>query len=234
VTVPGVTVQAVLLVEKDTTPLKPLMGVRVTVEVPVMPVLAVSVAGLAASVKSVIVKVIVIVRLSEPLVPVTATLNVSADKNVHDRVELPEPTKVVGVKVQEVLLVARLTTPEKPFRAVTLMVEVLADPASAVRLVGFAASAKSWIVYATVVECDREPLVPVNVTWRVLAAEKLHDNVELPEPVTFVGETVHNVLFVARSTTPANPLRAVIAMVEVAAVPVLTVRVVGLASMVKS
>jgi hypothetical protein len=68
----------------------------------------------------------------------------------------------------------------------------------------------------------------------VLATEKLHDNVELPEPVTFVGETMHDVLFVARPTTPANPLRSVIEMVEVAVVPALTVRVVGLASMVKS
>ena len=41
-------------------------------------------------------------------------------------------------------------------------------------------------------------LVPVVV--------KVHDNVELPEPVTLVGETLHEaVVLVARLTTPAKP-----------------------------
>jgi len=58
--------------------------------------------------------------------------------------------------------------------------------------------------------------------------------VEVPEPVTLVGLTVQDVLLVARLTTPANPFRPVIVMVEVPAVFALTVTVVGLAAIVKS
>jgi len=76
----------------------------------------------------------------------------------------------------------------------------------------------------TVTECDRLPLVPANV----------HDKVALPDPVTLVGDTVHDVLLVVRLTTPAKPLRAVIVIVEVPAVLALTVTLVGLAVIVKS
>jgi len=43
--------------------------------------------------------------------------------NVHERVELPEPVTLVGERLQEVLLVARPTTPAKPFRPVTVIIE---------------------------------------------------------------------------------------------------------------
>lgn len=76
--------------------------------------------------------------------------------------------------------------------------------------------------------------MPVTVTWTVPAAAKVQESVELPEPVTLVGVRVHAVLLLARLTTPANPLRAVTAIVELAAVPALTVTLVGLAAMVKS
>ena len=66
------------------------------------------------------------------------------------------------------------------------------------------------------------------------AVAKVHESVELPEPVTLVGETEHDVLLVVRLTTPANPLRPVIVMVDVAAVPGMYVTVVGLATIVKS
>ena len=71
-------------------------------------------------------------------------------------------------------------------------------------------------------------------TWTVPAAAKVHDRVELPDPVTLVGDTLHEVLLVARVTTPANPLTAVIVMVEVPAEPALTVTLVGDAVIVKS
>jgi len=61
----------------------------------------------------------------------------------------------------------------------------------------------------------------------VEAAAIVHDSVALPEPVTLVGETVHDVLFVVRLTTPVNPLTAVIVIVDVPAVPAFTVTVVG-------
>ena len=47
----------------------------------------------------------------------------------------------------------------------------------------------------------------------------VQDRVELPEPVTLVGDKVHDVLLVVRLTTPAKPFRLVMVMVDVAAVP---------------
>ena len=76
--------------------------------------------------------------------------------------------------------------------------------------------------------------MPVTPTCTVDAAAKVHERVALPEPLTLVGETLHEVLLVVRLTTPAKPFRPVIVMVEVPAVPALTVRVVGLAAIVKS
>ncbi len=59
---------------------------------------------------------------------------------------------LVGDTVHEVLLVVRLTTPAKPFNAVTVIEEVPAEPALIVTLVGLAAIVKSWTVYVTVTE----------------------------------------------------------------------------------
>jgi len=152
VTVPGDMVQAVLLDEKDTTPLNPLNGVKVTVEGPAVPALTVIALGLAVTVKSVTMNVIVVVWVSEPLVPVTATGNVEADENVHDRVALPERATLVGETVQAVLLVARLMDPEKPLRPVMVIVDVPAELTSTVTDVGFAAIWKSWTLKVTMVE----------------------------------------------------------------------------------
>ena len=68
----------------------------------------------------------------------------------------------------------------------------------------------------------------------MLAATKVQESVELPEPVTLVGLSAQAVLLLARLTTPANPLRPVTVIVELAAVPALTVTLVGLAAIVKS
>ena len=68
----------------------------------------------------------------------------------------------------------------------------------------------------------------------MLADVKVQASVELPEPVTLVGLRVHAVLLLARLTTPVNPPTAVTVMVEDAAVPALTVTLVGLAAIVKS
>jgi hypothetical protein len=62
----------------------------------------------------------------------------------------------------------------------------------------------------------------------------VHDRVALPEPVTLVGDRVHDVLFVVRLTTPAKPLSAVTVMDDVPAEPALTETLVGLAAIVKS
>jgi hypothetical protein len=70
---------------------------------------------------------------------------------VHDRVAVPEPVMEFGVIVQvrpvagETVTV-RLTTPLKPWRAVTVIVEVAAVPALVAAEVGLAAIVKSWTV----------------------------------------------------------------------------------------
>ena len=66
------------------------------------------------------------------------------------------------------------------------------------------------------------------------AEVKVHDKVALPEPVTLVGDTLHDVLLVVKATTPPNPFRAMTVREEVAAVPALTVILVGLTVRVKS
>jgi hypothetical protein len=69
---------------------------------------------------------------------------------VHDRVDVPEPVTLVGVRVQlmfvELVVAVRLTTPAKPLTAVTVMVDVPAWLTLTATVVGLAAIMKSWIV----------------------------------------------------------------------------------------
>ena len=81
--------------------------------------------------------------MSELLVPVTPTWNVPVEVNVHESVELPEPVTLVGDRVHDVLLVVRLTTPLKPWRAVTVIVEVAGLPDTPETGVGLAVMVKS-------------------------------------------------------------------------------------------
>jgi len=160
---------------------------------------------------------------------------VPAEVKVQDSVELPEPVTLVGVRVHAVLLLARLTTPVNPPTAPIVIVEVAPVPALTVMLVGLAAIVKSGaVVKVTVTECDKLPLVPVTPTWNVPVVAKVQDSVELPEPVTLVGASEHEVLLVVRPTTPANPFRPVTVMVDVAAVPGVKLTLDGLATIVKS
>jgi hypothetical protein len=74
---------------------------------------------------------------------------------------------------------------------------------------------------------------------KVPLAEGVHDSVEVPEPVTLVGERVHKMpvageTAAVRLTTPANPLTGATVIVEVPAVPTVVVTAVGLAVIVKS
>jgi len=64
----------------------------------------------------------------DPLVPLTVTLNRPVVDAVHERVVVPDPVKLAGVRVQEspaegLIEEARLTTPEKPLRLVTETVD---------------------------------------------------------------------------------------------------------------
>jgi len=63
---------------------------------------------------------------------------------------------------------------------------------------------------------------------------KVQERVALPEPVTLVGASEHEVLLVVRLTTPAKPFTADMVIVEVPAAFAFTVTVVGLAAIVKS
>lgn len=79
----------------------------------------------------------------------------------------------------------------------------------------------------------------MTVTVKVPLADGVQDRVEVPEPVTLAGVSVHDrpvagETAAVRLTTPANPLTAVTVIVEVAAVPTVVVTEVGLAATVKS
>jgi hypothetical protein len=63
----------------------------------------------------------------------------------------------------------------------------------------------------------------------------VQDRVELPEPVTLVGETEHvDVLLVTRFTMPEKPSSPVIVIVDVPGLPLFTLMLVGFAAIVKS
>jgi len=153
---------------------------------------------------------------------------------VHDRVLLPEPGTVGGLSEHAALLAERLTVPANPFKPVTVIVEEPAELTFTVTEAGLADIVKSCTMNVTVATCVIDPLVPVTVTCTVETAANVQDSVELPEPVTLVGLSVHEVLLVDRLTVPPNPLSPVMVIVDVPAAPALTVTVVGLAEMVKS
>ena len=90
-----------------------------------------------------------------------------------------------GVSVRE-------TVPEKPLRAVTLMVDVPEVPGAKVILEGLADREKSGIVCGvtvtvTTVECESDPLVPVTVTENVPLEFVPIVSVAVPDPVMLVG-----------------------------------------------
>jgi len=68
---------------------------------------------------------------------------VDAAAKVQDSVELPDVVTLVGLSVQAVLLLARLTVPVNPLSGVIVIVEVPADPALTVTVVGLAVIVKS-------------------------------------------------------------------------------------------
>ena len=65
---------------------------------------------------------------------------------MQDKVEAPEPVTLLGVTLHAVLLVLRLTTLEKPFTAVIVMLAVPAAPTFTLTFVGLPVTAKSWIL----------------------------------------------------------------------------------------
>ncbi len=166
-----------------------------------------------------------------------------AEVNVHDRVELPDPPAiVVGVRVHALLSDPSVTSPVNPFRGDTVIVDVPADPTTTETVKGAAVmekSAATVMVNVTVVEWDREPLVPVTVTVTVLGAPKTQPRMDVPEPpVTVAGVSPQARLSEVRATSLVNPFKGAMVMVEVPepVPPGLrnTVTAVGLAETVKS
>jgi len=137
---------------KVSVPAKPLTPNIVTVEFPASPIVTLTVEGLAVIVKSWTMKVTVVECDFAPLVPVTVTWTVPPAAKVQASVEVPDPVTLVGLSVQAVLLLARLTIPANPFDAVTVIAEVATVPTFTVTLVGPAAIVKSWTTYVTVTE----------------------------------------------------------------------------------
>jgi hypothetical protein len=125
--------------------------------------------------------------------------------------------------------------PMNPLTADTVIVEAPAVFTFTLILVGLAAMVKSWTTNVTVTEWDRAALVPVTETCLLPVEVKVHVRIDVPEPVTLVGDTLQNeVVLVTRLTTPANPFTALIVTVEVPAAFTLTLTLDELALMVKS
>lgn len=66
------------------------------------------------------------------------------DVNVHDKVELPDPRTLEGLKMHEVLFVVRLTRPLNELIAVIVIVAFPVAPTLTLTLVGLAVMVKSW------------------------------------------------------------------------------------------
>jgi hypothetical protein len=175
----------------------------------------------------------------DPLVPETVTVNIPLAEDGQDMVEVPEPSILIGERIHKSPVDgddvdAKVTVPAKPLTPDIVTVEFPALPTVTFTVEGLTEMLKSWTMKITVVECDLAPLVPVTVTWTVEAELNAHESVPLPEPVTVDGVTVHEVLLVARFTTPTNPLEGATLMVEVPGVPTFRITDVGLEAMAKS
>jgi len=131
------------------------------------------------------------VEVPTGVLPVVVTVNV----------ELPAPVTVVGEKLAVAPvgspLALNVTTPPNPFNAPMLAVYVVALPTFTVCVLGLADIVKSggggcvFTTKLTVVECVKVPLVPVMVKVEVptgVPPVVVTVNVELPAPVTVVGE----------------------------------------------
>jgi len=182
-------------------------------------------------------KVTVAVWDSEPLVPVTVTVNVPAAVEEQDSVEVWEAPRVmlVGFSVQVSPAEAEevsVTVPVNPLSGATVMVEVPATPTVVETLVGLAVTEKSCTMNVIVAVAVLAPFVPITVTVYVAAVGEEHDSVDVPDvPVILVGFRVHvrpegETVLVSVTVPPAGLLTVI---VEAPATPALTVTLVGLA-----
>jgi hypothetical protein len=166
---------------------------------------------------------------------------VPADGNVQDKVDVPEPVTLVGVRVQiAVSLLARFTTPAKPLSPSIVIVDAAGVPASTVTLVGLAVTVKSCTVNVAVVEWVSVPLVPVTVTWSVpdevnvqLRLTELEGEMRVSVTLALLREQP-GPPFWESATVPVKPFTAVTVMLETPVELASRVTEVGLAEIVKS
>jgi len=226
-------------------------------DVPATPRFVVTELGLALIVKSGAAPTLyVTIALcdNEPLVPVTVIVKEpdAVGDAEHESVLVPEfpsvtivgeSVHVVVPEVPPVTAEVNETGPVKPFRPVAVIVDVpAAPPAMILTLVGLAAIVKSWTVNVTMAVCDKFPLVPVTVTVYVPAdpEQESEDVAEPPEGVvTLVGFKLHvkpvdGDTDAVNDTAPLNPFKLDTVIVEVPAVPALTLTEVGLVLIIKS
>jgi len=217
---------------RATLPVKPLLGVTVTVLVPLVPTLRVRLVGESDSEKfggGVTVKAIVVVALTLPDVPVIVTLVVPATAealavNVTTVVAVPFAGGVIDVGLNEAVTpagraeVVNVVAALKPFTLVSVM--VLPTPVSVGvidTLAGFAASVKVGgpvTVSAIVVVAVKAPDVPVIVTVAV-PADAVAPAVSVSVLVVPVGFGLKAAVTpvgnpdAARVTFPVNPFAGV-------------------------
>lgn len=80
----------------------------------------------------------VVGRKRDPLVPDTVTATVPETGKLQESVEFPPAGTLVGKRMQEVLLLVRVTTPSKPLMDNIVSVDDPLDPARIVTLDGLA------------------------------------------------------------------------------------------------
>ena len=161
------------------------------------------------------------------------TLNEPGLVEVQDRVAVPEPVRLPGVIAPQVrpagTVSVRATTPEKPFKAETVMVEVALTPVLTVdgEVADIEKSAAFAKVNVALAEWDSDPLVPVIVTVKVFAVVEVQASVAVPAPTRLAGVIAPQVnpagTVSVKPTVPAKPFTAATVIVEVAEDPAVTV-----------
>jgi len=171
----------------------------------------------------------------------------------HESPEVPEDPGVMvtlaGVRVQDRPVEGdaeelRFTAPGNALTEETVIVDVAAEPALAVKLTGFAEIEKSGTaaLYVTVAIWERVLLVALTVTVYEPGVDGLQDSVEEPEFPAIVIVVVLKLQLIPlvgddvaiRVTVPPKPLDVLTVIVESSVEPILPVTLVGFALTVKS
>jgi hypothetical protein len=162
-----------VVTESDTVPVNPWIPVTVIVEVPAALARAVTLAGLAETAKSWIVKDDEAEWVRPLLVPVTVTeYDPAAPEHESDDVALEDVLvreRTEGARLQlrpfeGETVVDRATLPAKPSTPLAIIVVEPATPARVVTVVGVTVRPKSWTVKVTCANAVFAPLLPATVT----------------------------------------------------------------------